>query len=573
MHAGIPYLSEAILLLAAAGLIIPLTHRIRISPVLGFLCIGLLIGPYGLGRLVDSWPWLEHLVVHDAEGLATIGELGVVFLLFAIGLELSLAQLWAMRKLVFGLGGAQVLLCGLAIGLIAYGYGNSAGASIILGLCLALSSTAIVMQLLSEKLQLSTPAGRSSFGILLLQDLAVVPILFLIGVFGAESDGPVLVSALTALGMAIGVIVGILAVGRLIVRPFLRIAAASRIREQFMAAVLLLIIGTATLTAAAGLSMALGAFLAGLLFSGTEYRHQINSDIEPFKGLLLALFFVSVGMSLDPFAVYSQLGLVLMSAIGLILLKAAIILPLGRVFGLSWATSAQSALLLGEGGEFALVAVTAAMSVAVLDAEVGQFMLLVVVVTMFLTPGLASLARHVGDAVGRRGGAGDAMPDAGDMADHVVIGGYGRVGRMLARLLEDSRIPYVALDQDPELVAKHRSLGAPVYFGDASKPELLEQLGLRDARAFAATMDKGRASEHLVRAVHAACPDVPIFARARDPEHARRLLELGATSATPETTEASLRLSEDLLGSVGIPDEAARAIVERYRVESRDWAA
>lgn len=573
MHAEFPYLNEIILFLAAAGLVIPLTQRMKISPVLGFLLTGLVIGPYGLGRLVADWPLLGYLVVDDTAGVATIGELGVVFLLFTIGLELSLTQLWGMRRLVFGLGGAQVMLCALAIGLMAYAYGNSAGASIILGLCLALSSTAIVMQLLSEKLQLSTPAGRASFGILLFQDLAVVPILFLIGVFGAETEGSVLTAALIALGMAVAVIVGILAAGRLVVRPFLRIASASRIREQFMAAVLLLIVGTAALTAAAGLSMALGAFLAGLLFSGTEYRHQINSDIEPFKGLLLALFFLSIGMSLDPLAVYSQLGLVLISAVGLILLKAAILAPLGHLFGLPWSTSAQTALLLGEGGEFALVAITAAMSVAVMDREVGQFMLLVVVVTMFLTPGLETLSRSAGSAVHRMTGARETLPAADDMAGRVVIGGFGRVGQMLARLLEDNRIPYVALDLDTELVAKHRNRGAPVYFGDASRPEVLSQLGIRQARAFAATMDQVHASEHLVSAVHKAWPAVPIFARARDPAHARKLLERGASSATPETTEASLRLSEDLLGSVGIPDEAARAIVERYRSECRDNAA
>lgn len=573
MHADIPFLKEIILFLAAAGLVIPLTHRIKISPVLGFLCIGLLIGPYGLGQLASDWPLLSYLVVRDTEGVATIGELGVVFLLFTIGLELSLAQLWGMRKLVFGLGGSQVILCAIAIGLVAYFYGNSTGASIILGLCLALSSTAIVMQLLSEKLQLSTPAGRASFGILLFQDLAVVPILFLVGVFAAETEGSVLTAALMAFGMAVAVIVGILAIGRLVVRPLLRIASASKIREQFMAAVLLLIIGTAALTAAAGLSMALGAFLAGLLFSGTEYRHQINSDIEPFKGLLLALFFISVGMSLDPFAVYSQLGLIVISALGLIALKAAIMFPLGRLFGLPWGTSAQTALLLGEGGEFALVAITTAMSVAVIDREVGQFMLLVVVVTMFLTPGLAVLSRIAGSAVQKLTGARDAMPEAENMAGRVVIGGFGRVGQMLARLLEDSRIPYVALDLDPELVAEHRKRGAPVYFGDASKPEVLDQLGIHRASAFAATMDQVRASEHLVSAVHKAWPTVPIFARARDPGHARKLLERGASSATPETTEASLRLSEDLLGSVGIPEEAARTIVERYRTECHDDAA
>lgn len=374
-------------------------------------------------------------------------------------------------------------------------------------------------------------------------------------------------AAVEALGLAVAVIGGILAIGRLVVRPVLRIASASKVREQFMAAVLLMIIGTAALTAQAGLSMALGAFLAGLLFSGTEYRHQINSDIEPFKGLLLALFFVSIGMSLDLFAIYSQFGLVVLSALGLIGLKAVILLPLGRLFGLSWPVSARTSLLLGEGGEFALVAITTAVSVAVMGSDVGQFMLLVVVVTMFLTPGLAWLSDHVESAVRKRLSDRELAPDSADLEGRVVIGGFGRVGQMLARLLEEHRIPYVALDLDAELVAKHRDLGAPVYFGDASKPEVLHHLGIHRATAFAATMDQVRASEHLVNAIHKAWPTVPIFARARDPEHARKLLERGATSATPEATEASLRLSQDLLATVGIPEEAARTIVDRYRSE------
>ncbi|WP_188055926.1 cation:proton antiporter [Sphingosinithalassobacter sp. CS137] len=565
MHADFPLLKEIILFLVAAGLVMPLTQRARISPVLGFLCVGLLIGPYGLGRLTDSWPALELLVINDPAGVATVGELGVVFLLFMIGLELSVAQLWAMRRLVFGLGAAQVGISAVAIGLIAYAFGNAPRASVVLGLCLALSSTAIVVQLLSQQLRLSTAAGRAAFGVLLFQDLAIVPILFLVGILGAGSAGPVLLSGLQAIGSAILIIAAILVIGRLVVRPLLRIASASKSREQFMAAVLLLILGTAMLTAGAGLSMALGAFLAGLIFSGTEYRHQINSDIEPFKGLLLALFFVSVGMSLDPLAVWSQLGLVLVSALGLIVLKALVLYPLGRAFGLSTPVAAEAAILLGEGGEFAAVAITAALAVGVMERELGQLMLLVVVVTMFLTPGLAALARWTGAALARRAKGADAPLAAEDAQERVVIGGFGRVGQMLARTLEESRIPYVALDLDPELVAEHRRRGVPLYFGDASRPDVLDRLGIHSALAFATTMGQHGASEHVVRAVHRAWPAVPVFARARDAEHARRLIACGATGAVPETTEASLRLSLDLLSGIGIPEEAARAIVDERR--------
>ncbi|PKP92832.1 MAG: potassium transporter [Alphaproteobacteria bacterium HGW-Alphaproteobacteria-16] len=575
MHDELPFLKEAILFLVAAGLVMPLVRRVRISPVLGFLCIGLIVGPYGLGRLADVMPALDAVVLRDTEGVALLGELGVIFLLFAIGLELSVAQLWKMRRLVFGLGSAQVGVSAVAIGAVAWWYGNSTGASVVLGLCLALSSTAIVMQLLAEKLRLATPPGRAAFGVLLFQDLAVVPILFLVGVLGARSgqdDGPILLPAILALGGAVLMIAVILGAGRWVVRPVLRIAGGSGSREQFMAAVLLLILGTAALTAWAGLSMALGAFLAGLLFAGTEYRHQINNDIEPFKGLLLALFFLSVGMSLDPVAVYDRFWLIGAAAIGLIALKAAILFVLGRMFGLSPAVAGEAALTLGEGGEFAIVAITAALATGVIAPDAGQFILLVVVVTMFLTPGLAAAGRALGNRLAARQGMVD-LPDSGDGAAHgdeeprVVIGGFGRVGQLIARMLEDQRIPYVAIDMDPETVARHRDRGAAIYFGDASNPEVLARLGISDALAFAATMDQPGASERVVGAVHDAWPLVPIHARAVDPDHARRLVERGATSAVPETTEASLKLSETLLSELGIPEETARDIVDAHRAE------
>lgn len=334
MHPEIPYLREIIIFLVAAGLVVPLVRRAGISPVLGFLFVGLIIGPYGVGRLVGETPILEYLVIADIEGVSRVAELGVIFLLFTIGLELSVAQLWGMRRLVFGLGTAQVTVSALAIGIITYLLGISLVAAAIFGLCLALSSTALIMQLLTETRRLGASAGRSSFGILLLQDLAVVPILFFVGVTGATVEGSLALAAIRAIVEAMLVIGAIFLIGRIIVRPLLQFVGGTGSREVFMAAVVLLVFATAALTAKAGLSMALGAFLAGLLFAGTEYRHQIASDIEPFKGLLLGLFFISVGMSLDILAVRDNMGWILLCVIGLLTLKAAIIYTLARIWRL-----------------------------------------------------------------------------------------------------------------------------------------------------------------------------------------------------------------------------------------------
>jgi CPA2 family monovalent cation:H+ antiporter-2 len=565
LESHISYLRELILFLAAAGLVMPVVRRLKISPVLGFLCIGLAIGPSGLGRFAAEVPAINHFVVPDVEGVRRIAEFGVVFLLFTIGLELSLSQLWAMRHLVFGLGTAQVAVSALAIGVIAHAFGHSFAAATILGLSLALSSTAVVVQLLTERLQLSTPVGRVSFGVLLFQDLAVVPILFLVGVLGTEAQGSLSAAALQAFGKAFLVIAMILAIGRIIVRPLLRFVGGAGSRELFMAAVLLLILGTGVLTAEAGLSMALGAFLAGLLFAGTEYRHQINSDIEPFKGLLLGLFFISVGMSLDLAAVWADLGWVALSVAGLVLIKSAILFGLALSFRLPAPVALEAGLLLGQGGEFAFVVVAAALAVGLLAPAAAQFILLVVVVTMFLTPLLARLGRLLADRAARRFGRAyqhDAIPDA---EGHVVIGGFGRVGQMLGRLLEAQRIPYVALDTDPDLVAAMRAEGAPVFFGDASQPEVVAHLGMDRAIAFATTMDEPGSGEWIVANVSRTWPHLPVFARARDPEHARRLKACGAVGVVPETTEASLQLGENLLVGIGIPEDAARRIVDEQR--------
>ncbi|MEM1132087.1 MAG: cation:proton antiporter [Pseudomonadota bacterium] len=565
MHPEIPYLREIIVFLVAAGLVVPLVRRFGVSPVLGFLFVGLVIGPFGVGRLADNDSFLQYMVFSDLEGVRAFAELGVVFLLFTIGLELSVAQLWGMRRLVFGFGGAQVVVSAIAIGAIAYWFGNDLVSATTFGLCLALSSTALVMQLLTESRRLSTPAGRSSFGVLLLQDLAVVPILFFVGVAGAKVEGSMALAASWAIGQAVLVIAAIFLAGRIIVRPFLRFVGSTGSREVFMAAVVLLVLGTSAVTAQAGLSMALGAFLAGLLFAGTEYRHQIAADIEPFKGLLLGLFFISVGMSLDVVALWADIGLVLMSVLGLMVLKGTILYSLARAFRLPKDVSAETAVLMCQGGEFAFVVITAALSLALLEPATAQFVLLVVVVTMFLTPFLAIAARHLGDAIRKRSADTPDRRESLDDEHPVIIGGFGRVGKMLAQLLDQQRIPYVAIDSDPGLVAQERANGANVYFGDASQPELLVHLGIENAAAFATTMDQPGSAAPLIKAVKDEWPHVPIMARARDAEHARYLIDTGAINAVPETVEASLELCELVLTSIGIPDDAARTIVDEQR--------
>ncbi|MEP2989509.1 MAG: cation:proton antiporter [Parasphingorhabdus sp.] len=556
---------EAIIFLVAAGLVVPLVRKFGVSPVLGFLFVGLVIGPFGTGRFVDEIPFLEYIVFSDLDGVRRFAELGVIFLLFTIGLELSVAQLWSMRRLVFGLGAAQVIVSALVIGAIAYWFGNPIVAATIFGLSLALSSTALVMQLLTESRRLSAPAGRSSFGILLFQDLAVVPILFFVGFVGASVEGSLATAALSAILEAALVIAAIFLIGRIIIRPLLRFVGGTGSREVFMAAVLLLVLVTAAITAQAGLSMALGAFLAGLLFAGTEYRHQIASDIEPFKGLLLGLFFISVGMSLDLMAVWEVAGWIALSVVGLLCIKAAIIFTLARMFRLSKPVSAETSILMSQGGEFAFVIIAAALSFSLLDQEAAQFILLVVIVTMFLTPLLAILARRVGLKLQSSDAENLSLIESDSGERPVIIGGFGRVGKMLARLLEEQRISYVAVDSDAELVEKERAGGTPIFFGDASKPDILEHLGIERATAFATTMDAPETAEHVIKTIHHSWPEVPIIARARDVDHALVLRDSGAQSAIPETMEASLELCEQLLLGIGFPDDVARTIVDDQR--------
>lgn len=561
------HLQELVVFLAATALVIPLVQRFRISPVLGFLLVGLVVGPYGAGRLTEAVPVLAWVVIDNLEGTRALAELGVVFLLFMIGLDLSVKRLSAMRRLVFGMGGAQVVLSSIVIGGTAYAFGNTAAASVVLGGCLALSSTAIVMELLTEQGRFGSSVGQGTFAVLLAQDLAVVPILFIVGAMGSAGDGHLLWSLSSAFGAAVLAIALIYGVGKLIVAPLFRFVSRSRSPELFMAATLLIISVTALATHAAGLSAALGAFLAGLLFAETEFRHEIEVNIAPFKGLLLGLFFMSVGMGIDIGAVLASPGLLAMSVVGLFILKAGIVAAIARRHGFSGGQALEIGLLLGQGGEFAFVVIGLAMTLSMLATDVAQFMLILVSVTMALTPGMARVARWVGVWFDQRGAKPAAEPDLmpPDLTDHVVIVGFGRTGQLVAELLDHHAFAHVALDLDPARVAEQRLRGAAVFYGDASRGAMLERVRLSAAAAVVISMDDPVRAEEVLRTAQRIAPETPVVVRARDDAHALRLLAGGAAHVVPEVLEAGLQMGVVTLEHAGLPAQAAREFIDERR--------
>ncbi len=559
-------LHDAVVFLVVAGIVIPLVKRFRISPVFGFLLAGLAIGPHGLARLTVQWPWLDAVVIGDVAGVKALAELGVVFLLFMIGLELSLERLWALRRLVFGMGSAQILVTTAIIGVIAHLFGNSADASMVLGACLALSSTAVVIQLLADQGRFGTSVGRGSFAILLAQDVAVVPILFLVDVLGAHSDGSLAVSIGLALGTAVIAVAAILGAGRLLVRPLFRLASQARSAESFMAMTLLVILATAALTASVGLSAALGAFLAGLLLAETEFRHEIEVNVEPFKALLLGLFFISVGMSIDLVAILADPLAVMLSVLGLLAIKTLVTAVLARSFGFGWADATEMGLLLGQGGEFAFIVIGLAAATAVLPQPIAQFMLIVVGTTLLLTPLVARLARRLATALLRDAAQSESAEFVADtIAGHVVIVGFGRTGQLIADLLGRQLIPFIAIDFDAAHVARARNAGAPIYLGDASRPGVLERLHLDTASALLVTTDDPAAAERVLARARSLVSDLPILVRAHDTEHAQILLTAGANAVIPEVLEAGLQLGQTLLERVGLPADAVREMIETQR--------
>jgi len=564
---------EALVFLGTAGVVIPLMARLRVSPVLGFLIAGLVLGPHSLGRLDAALPWIGFITITSQDAVDRLAELGVAFLLFSIGLELSFDRLWTMRRLVFGFGMSQVVLTTGAISAIAIGFGNPVEASLVIGACLALSSTAIVLQLLAEQKRLASVAGRGIFAVLLAQDLAVVPILFLIVVFGANANGGATMTAgsvwaglglaLLQAAVAIALIVGF---GRLILRRLFRLVARTQSRELFMATILFVVVGTSLLTHVAGLSMALGAFLAGLLLAETEFRRQVEVDIEPFKGMLLGLFFISVGMRIDLAEVAGQPLLLAASVLGMVALKASVIALLARLFGLSWPVAVEASLLLAGGGEFAFLVLGLASSGGLMPHDVEQFMLLVASGTMLLTPYLARLGRKAGakvrDASLVERGYGDPGPVA---AGRSIVVGHGRVGRIVCDILNKQGQPFIAIEIDAELVSQARKAGRPLVYGDAAQRAFLRKCGLAEALALVVTMHDAEAAERVVAAARAERADIPVIVRARDAEHAVRLFRLGASDVIREVLEASFEIASTVLQTLGLPVGKVIAIIHDER--------
>ncbi|MDP3669622.1 MAG: cation:proton antiporter [Telluria sp.] len=563
-----PFLREILLFLTLAGILIPILQRLRINQVLGFLAVGAVLGPFGLGLIARDLPWLAYLTFPRAEGVVALAELGVLFLMFMIGLELSAARLWALRRWVFGAGTLQVCVSACIIGTIVYLTGQRLETAIVLGFVLALSSTAVVMQLVSERNAAHTPLGQASFSILMLQDLAVVPLLILIGVLGKDASDGLAALVLVTMAKASAAIALIYLVGGRLVRPLFRAFARNRQPDVFMALILLTTLGIATLSAAAGLSMALGALIAGLLLAETEFRHEVELMIEPFKGLLMGLFFMTVGMGMDVRQVQGAPFWLAGVVLGLFAIKAAVVAVLFRIGGLNWGRALEGGLLLGQGGEFAFIVIAYATTRGLVDPALGQLVMLAVGLSLFITPMVAKAGRALGDKLEREGDEKSAQLSDAELAQargRIIIAGFGRVGQLLARLLTDQGIAYVAFENDARLVSKLHAQGLPVYFGNASRAELLRRVHAEEAPAIVLTMDHPASALHAVRGIRRDFPDVPLFARSRDERHAHALKLAGATVVVPETLEASLQLSAFVLEALGIDEAAVDRIVDDER--------
>jgi CPA2 family monovalent cation:H+ antiporter-2 len=562
---------EAMIVLATAAVLVPIGQRFRLSPILGFLIAGAVLGPHGLGALQGVLPPLQWITVSEDRGLGAMAELGVVFLLFIIGLELSFKRLITMRRLVFGLGILQIAISAVGIGAIAALLGARPGGAVLIGFSLALSSTAIVIEVLSRNGRLSTSTGRTCFAILLMQDLAVVPLLMLVNILGPDSHSNLAGELVQAFAQALLVIGAIALVGSLLLRPLFRLVASAASTELFVAAALFVAVGSGLATAAAGLSMALGAFVAGLLLAETEYHRAIEATIDPFKGLLLGVFFFSVGMSLDVSYLLANHMLILTGIIGLIAIKAGVLVGLLRLFGVSWPTTAEAALLLGPGGEFAFIVIGLGITKDIVAPDTGAAVLAITSFSMALVPALDYLGRRISrQAIAKQpvNPVINVVPPQ-ERVDAIVIG-CGRVGRLVSEMLERHKLKHIIVERDPEVVSRGREEGFPVYFGDAKNPLFLNRCGIEQAKGVIITINKPSAIGDIVASMRGLREDILIVARARDADHARELYKQKVTDAVPETIEASLQLSEAALVGLGVPTGPVIASIHEKRDEFRE---
>ena len=556
-----PALSDALVILGAAGLVIPVFTRFKITPVIGFILIGILVGPYGLGQMVFERPWLEHITISDPGALDLFAEFGIILLLFAIGLELSFKRLWQLRKLVFGLGAAELLIGGLCIAIVLSMLGQYWIGALALGFALAFSSTAIVLPISGT----STPVGRAALSMLLFEDIMIVPIVFVLGAMApnAASDG--WEGLLTTLWQGALVIAVMMVAGRIALPRLFAQAARTKSPELFLAAALLVVIGASLATAAVGLSPIVGALIAGLLIAETEYHTEVESIMEPFKGLALGVFLITVGMSIDLATIIDHFGTIVLAVVGVLVFKALLTGVLLRLMGARRSTAAETGILMASPSETTLIVLAAASSALLIQPGTAQFWQIVTAIGLTVTPLLARLGRVVARTVEPV----PELPPEDEGERKVIIIGAGRVGRLIADMLKQHDQPYVAVDSDADIIQRAKRKGYRATFGDAARGDALERLGIDNALAVVLTMDEPILAERLVIKLRREYPDLLIVARARDIDHASQLYRAGASHAVPETLEATLQLSEAVLVDIGVAMGPVIASIHEKRDEFR----
>ncbi|MEN2784950.1 cation:proton antiporter [Sphingomonas qilianensis] len=565
--------SDALVILGAAGIVIPAFARFRISPVIGFILVGLLVGPSGLGTFVDRYPWLYYFTISDAHSIEPFAEFGITMLLFSIGLELSLKRLWAMRALVFGTGAAQLLVSGVLIGLGLYFYEQVAinvttfgfAGAAALGIALALSSTALVLPIAGT----TSPVGRSAFSMLLFEDLALVPIIFVLAALAPSSAGDGLSNVLGVLGRGALTVAIIFVGGRLLLPKLFAQAARTKSPELFLAASLLVVIAASLATTAAGLSPIVGALLAGLLIAETDYHNEVEVITAPFKGLALGVFLITVGMSLD-IRMIAENWVGLFAAIaGVIAIKTAVTFLLLKLSGIRNGVAAETGLLMASPSETTLIVLGTAAQASLISATTASFWQTVTAIGLTITPLLSQLGKRVSRGIERRASGDPADTEIPAEGPGTVVIGFGRVGQMVADMLKVHNQPFIAVEADIDVVASARRDGYPVIFGDVARSELVDRLNLGRAKALILTMDDPVLSVHLTRRVRGWVPGLTIVARARDVHHAAQLYQAGATDAVPETLESSLQLSEAVLVDLGVAVGPVIASIHEKRDELR----
>ncbi len=556
-------LGDALVILGAAGIVIPVFARFRITPVIGFILVGLLVGPYGLGRHVFDMPWLAYVTISDPESLAPFAEFGIILLLFTVGLELSFDRLWAMRRQVFGLGALELILSALVMGFTLAFMGEGAGGAIGLGLALAMSSTALVLPIAGAH----TPVGRAALAMLLFEDLALVPIIFLLGALAPHAAGGGLAEMGHTLLYGGLVVLALLVAGRWLLPPLFAQAARTKSPELFLSASLLVVIVAALATAGVGLSPIVGALIAGLQIAETEYHTEVEGIIEPFKGLALGVFLITIGMSIDLTMVAQHWFSILAATVAVVAVKASVTGVVLRLMGARAGLATEAGILMSSPSETTLIVMTAASSAALIQPSTAQFWQIVTALGLTVTPLLAWLGRRVARRVDASGIA--ATVDHGE-APRTIIIGFGRVGRLVADMLKVHDKPYIGIDADPDLISDAAKSGYSALFGDASSAHVLARLGVDHANCVILTMDEPRMAQRLVKRLRAAHPDLPILARARDSVHAAALYRAGATQAVPEALEATLQLSESVLVQLGVPMGFVIASIHEKRDEFRE---